>query len=205
MKKCLLILTCVVALSSYLDGQDSAAYHQEILDYRAELNREFKDSSESPLPDENIPNFEGLEFFPVDPGFRIAAQLIRTPESKPFEMPTSTERMARYRRFGLAVFTHDSVTDTLEVYQNLRLQNMEEYRDYLFIPFNDLTNGFDTYGGGRYLDTRVPEGDTLVIDFNKCYNPYCAYNSRYSCPIPPKANFLNMAIRAGVKNYHKEP
>ncbi len=78
-----------------------------------------------------------------------------------------------------------------------------DFENYLFLPFTDLTNGNGTYGGGRYIDLEIPKGDTMVIDFNKSYNPYCAYNGKYSCPIPPKENDLNIAIKAGVKNYSK--
>jgi uncharacterized protein (DUF1684 family) len=72
----------------------------------------------------------------------------------------------------------------------------------LFLPFLDNTNGDTTYGGGRYIDLRIPEGDTIEIDFNKAYNPYCAYNSRYSCPIVPRENYLDTNIEAGVKKFH---
>jgi uncharacterized protein (DUF1684 family) len=90
----------------------------------------------------------------------------------------------------------------LAIYQNVDLVNTAGYEDYLFIPFKDLTNGEDTYGGGRYLDLKIPEGETILIDFNRAYNPYCAYNHNYSCPIPPFENHLKVKIEAGVKKYH---
>ena len=77
----------------------------------------------------------------------------------------------------------------------------EEYRDYLFLPFTDKTNGSETYTGGRYIDLSIPEGDTLEINFNKAYNPYCAYNPKYSCPIVPGVNALDTEVRAGVKAF----
>ena len=73
--------------------------------------------------------------------------------------------------------------------------------DYLFLPFTDLTSGVDTYGGGRYIDQKIPEGNSIIIDFNQSYNPYCAYNPRYSCPIPPPENDLLIEIMAGVKDF----
>jgi uncharacterized protein (DUF1684 family) len=79
----------------------------------------------------------------------------------------------------------------------------EEYRDYLFLPFADLTNGEETYGGGRYLDLTIPTGNTILLDFNKAYNPYCAYNPKYSCPLVPKQNRLDIPIIAGVKAFKK--
>ena len=78
---------------------------------------------------------------------------------------------------------------------------IKELKDYLFLPFMDLTNGVSSYGGGRFLDLKIPEGESIIIDFKKAYNPYCAYNHRYSCPVPPDANHLNIEIPAGVKAY----
>lgn len=94
----------------------------------------------------------------------------------------------------------------LEVYQSPALMQKEELKDYLFIPFNDLTNYETTYAGGRYLDISRKDikNNQVVIDFNKCYNPYCAYASGYSCPIPPAANKLNAKIEAGEKMFGKE-
>ena len=76
-----------------------------------------------------------------------------------------------------------------------------EYEDYLFLPFTDKTNGDSSYGGGRYLDLKLPEGDSIIIDFNQAYNPYCAYNDKYSCPVPPKSNNLDIEVLAGVKTF----
>ena len=80
-------------------------------------------------------------------------------------------------------------------------EDKDEYKDYLFLPFTDLTNGDTTYGGGRYIDMRIPEKNTIILDFNQSYNPYCAYGGNYSCPIPPAENNLDIAITAGVKKF----
>ncbi len=89
----------------------------------------------------------------------------------------------------------------LLAYQNLDLlKNKPEYRK-LFVPFNDYTNGVSSYGGGRYLDIDIPAGDKTIIDFNFAYNPYCAYHDRWSCPIPPSENNLDIEVEAGVKSY----
>jgi uncharacterized protein (DUF1684 family) len=89
------------------------------------------------------------------------------------------------------------------VYQNAELVRKNTYVNYLFLPFSDLTSGNETYIGGRYIDLRIPYGDTIAIDFNQAYNPYCAYNRKYSCPIVPLENDLPIAIRAGVKKFHE--
>jgi len=101
----------------------------------------------------------------------------------------------------LVVFSLDGKDCTLNVYQSQSMLASEEYKDYLFLPFNDLTNSAESYGGGRYVEVKIPT-DTpgeIVIDFNKAYNPYCAYSEGYSCPIPPAANKLDVEIRAGVR------
>ena len=168
--------------------------------YRATLNAEFTNPEESPLTDEDLADFRELPFYPIVTNFCVIATFERV-EAEPFEMTTTTERKPVYKVFGRATFILGSDTLVLHIYQNLKLIEREEYRDYLFLPFTDLTNGEDTYPGGRYIDLRIPDGDTIIIDFNKAYNPYCAYNYKYSCPIPPKENAMDVRIEAGVK-YH---
>ena len=89
----------------------------------------------------------------------------------------------------------------MNVYQNQELIKQEGFENYLFLPFSDETNGIESYGGGRYIDLRIPESNKLIIDFNSAYNPYCAYNDKYSCPIVPRENYLRTRIEAGVKKF----
>ena len=167
------------------------------------MNALFADDEESPLTDEDRATFQGLEFFPFDPGFRVTAQLEFHEDSEPFLMKTTTDRLPVYKLFATARFTLKGRDCALEIYQSQDLIQDPEFSDYLFLPFTDSSNGNDSYGGGRYLDLSVPEGDEMIIDFNKAYNPYCAYNSEYSCPLPPAANHLDLAVTAGVKAYGK--
>ena len=176
---------------------------QDILNFQQELNEEFRNPDTSPLPDRYRKDFEGLSFFKPDSNFRVEARFVRTPEAVPFLMPTTTGRKSKEVVYGLASFSLNGAVFELEVYQNQELMLQEEYRDYLFLPFLDNTNGEETYGGGRYIDLSIPEGDTLIIDFNKSYNPYCAYNKKYSCPIVPRVNYLNTEVTAGVKAFKK--
>ena len=118
-------------------------------------------------------------------------------------MPTTTDRMPIYVKYGEAYFELEGQSFKLNIYQNQELITKAEYVDYLFIPFTDATNGETSYGGGRYLDLRIPTGKTITLNFNKSYNPYCAYNGKYSCPIPPSENDISVAILAGVKAYKK--
>jgi uncharacterized protein len=172
-----------------------------ILKFQQELNAEFKNPDSSPLPDRYRKDFEALDFFPADTSYVVVARLERTPEALPFLMPTNTERTSEEVVYGIAHFQLNGKDFRLEVYQNPELMQQQKYEDYLFLPFTDLTNGNETYGGGRYLDLEIPEGDTLVIDFNKAYNPYCVYNKKFSCPLVPKVNHLNTRVLAGVKDF----
>lgn len=184
-----------------LSAQES--YESKVIDWRNELNQEFKSKEDSPLDKKDFRRFKELDFFPINDKYVIKASLELTPEAQPFKMPTSTSRTPIYVRYAIARFSLDGQELVLSLYRNDPPPKDEEYKNYLFVPFTDNTNGETSYGGGRYLDVRIPEGDTLEIDFNKAYNPYCAYSDRYSCPIPPRENNLNIAIEAGVKVFKK--
>lgn len=172
-------------------------------DYQQHLNSEFADKETSPLTEEDIQSFKSLEFFEIDESYIVEATFKRTESQLPFVMPTTTERKPIYVKYGELTFTLKDEEFTLNVYQSQRLVSDPKYKDYLFIPFTDLTNGETTYGGGRYLDFKIPNSLKVTIDFNKAYNPYCAYNGIYSCPIPPEENNLPIKIEAGVKKYKK--
>jgi len=176
----------------------------DILEFQKELNESFKDPETSPLPDRYRKDFGALDFFNPDTSYVVKAKFVRTPDAVPFLNPTTTERKTEEVVYGIAHFTLNGKEHQLEVYQSLDLVDQEEYKDYLFLPFLDETNGNETYGGGRYIDLTIPNGDTLVIDFNKAYNPYCVYNKKYSCPLVPRQNYLRTNVRAGVKNFLKD-
>ena len=178
-------------------------YDNLIQNHRDELHHEFLDTAETPLTDEGLEIFNGLDYFKIDSLYRVSSMLLRTPDEKIFEMQTSTDRLPEYLKYGSAEFTLNGKKLKLNVYQNVKLVQNEEYKDYLIIPFRDSTSGETTYGGGRYIETEIPKGDILIIDFNKAFNPYCAYNHKYSCPIPPLENTLEIAIKAGEKSYTK--
>ncbi|OMP30363.1 DUF1684 domain-containing protein [Mangrovimonas sp. DI 80] len=172
--------------------------------FQKKLNAEFRDATMSPLTDEDRKDFKGLSFFEVDSSYVVSATLHRTPDSLWFLMKTTTDRESKERVYGVLKFELKGTSYELKVYQGEELMTQEGFEDYLFLPFLDNTNGDESYGGGRYIDLRIPEGDSLTIDFNKAYNPYCAYNARYSCPIVPRDNYLNTEIKAGVKAYKKK-
>lgn len=177
-------------------------YEKEIQSFQNEMNTEFADSAKSPLSTTDRLKFSKLDFYNTDTNYKITAKFIRTPYELPFAMKTTTTRAPMYVKYGEAIFKLKGTDCKLNIYQNIDLTKKEGYEDYLFLPFNDLTNGDESYGGGRYIDLKTTDSETIIIDFNKAYNPYCAYNHKYSCPIPPSENNLNIEIKAGVKKYH---
>lgn len=197
MKNLFLILLLVTS-SVYAQDKNK----QSSLEYQQQLNIEFADSLTSPLTEEDRSHFKALEFFSIDKKYIVEAVLIRTKKEKTFQMKTSTDRTPLYKKYGELHFTLEGKEMKLNVYQNIDLIKLQDYKDYLFLPFSDLTNGKESYIGGRYIDMRIPQGHKVTIDFNKAYNPYCAYNYEYSCPIVPLENDLNIEIKAGVKKFH---
>ncbi|WP_244543040.1 DUF1684 domain-containing protein [Aquimarina amphilecti] len=192
----------LILFFGHVMAQDSTTI-KKILTFQEELNKEFASEEESPLTPKDFKTFKELDFFDIDTTYSITAKFIRTPYETPFIMKTTTDREPVYVKYGEAHFMLQDREWILNVYQNQGLKTQPEYEDYLFLPFTDLTNGETSYGGGRFIDLKIPDADTIVIDFNKAYNPYCAYSARYSCPIPPEENHLELEIPVGVKKYNK--
>jgi len=174
-----------------------------LTEFQKELNAFYKDASKSPLKKKDLKNFKGLDFYKFDSTYVVKAKFKRTPNEKPFKMKTTTDRLPNYVKFGIIEFQLEGKTHELNIYQNLDILDDEGYEDYLFLPFLDNTNGEGSYAGGRYVEARIPEGNILVIDFNKAYNPYCSYNDKYSCPIVPRENYIDANVFAGVKAFDK--
>jgi len=204
MKKHSLLLILLVSLAACSQKKEIFNdYTASIKEFQFELNTKYADKDESPLIEKDLKEFKALDFFTIDSTYKINAKFELNENPIFFEMPTTTERKPIYKTYGKATFVIDGKELVLHIYQNQDLIKMPEYKNHLFIPFTDLTNSNGTYGGGRYIDLEIPEGDTIVIDFNRAYNPYCAYNHKYSCPIPPRENDLSVAIKAGVKDFGK--
>ena len=197
-----IVLICFLLPITVLGQQ----YDDSILAYRSYYKQEFIAEEHSPLKGNDTAN---LRFYKPDKRYRVQAQLTITPDSPAFDMPTHSGKTKKFRQYGIARFTMHDTTITLCVYQNLKLLEEEKYKNHLFIPFTDATGYIETYAGGRYIDLETTDikNNNLVIDFNKCYNPYCAYAEGYNCPIPPVENRIPIAIKAGEKMYvgkHKE-
>jgi uncharacterized protein len=146
----------------------------------------------------------GLQFYPIDTSYLKTTRVERIYEAPWFAMETSGKIKKTFRVYALVHFTINSKPYRLTVYQSQQLMQSEEYKDYLFIPFTDLSNGEQTYENGRYIDIRMADLENLpfLLDFNKAYNPYCAYVSNvYNCPVPPEENRLTVSIAAGEKKF----
>lgn len=171
----------------------------EVKKFQDELNAEYLNPKETPLRGDNFINFKGHPFFPFDLKYRVTAKFTKTKNTKPFEIPTSSGKTKMYKEYGKATFELEGKSYTLALYQSVDLLKQKKYKDYLFLPFRDATNEKETYGGGKYMDLKIPKGNTIVLDFNKSYQPFCAYNAYdYNCPIVPEENKLPVEIRAGV-------
>lgn len=171
---------------------------------RAKKEFEFTDSLNSPFTKEEIQHHKGFNYFDIDETYKITAKFTVDTSNLPFEMPTTTERKPVYRIYGYLDFTIKDTLLKLTAYQNMDYISHPDYGTYLFVPFTDLTNGISTYGGGRYLDIDIPKSNICELDFNSAYNPYCAYSKRWSCPLVPFENHLNINVLAGEKKYKKE-
>lgn len=204
MKKIMLLSCLFIGITSC--NKNKQSYTDEIKQFQYELNVEYNNPKTSPLTKEDIKTFKSLDFFPIDKKYRVNATLNYSPNSPIMEMQTSTTEVQLYKKFATATFLLNGKKFHLNLYQSQELMSNPEFADYLFLPFNDLSNGTLTYGGGRFLDLKLPpkNAKTIIIDFNKAYNPYCAYSHRFSCPIPPKENSLEIEILAGVKAYKKD-
>jgi uncharacterized protein (DUF1684 family) len=175
--------------------------------YQQKLNSVFKDASKSPLKSKDLKTFKGLDFYPIDSSYIITASIEKTPDSPFLAMPTNTDEKSYYRKFGMLTFTLKGKEMQLTLYESLEESENPIFEDYLFLPFTDETSGGDSYGGGRYMDvfkSGINTNGTVELNFNNTYNPYCAYNVDYSCPLTPRNNHLNIEILAGVKDFKKQ-
>ena len=201
-----LALSAIFACAAFFSAAQNAdtAYNAQISAHRQHYKTEFIGKPRSPLTAQDTGL---LDFYAPNSAWRLSAHLTLTPESPPFDLLTYSGLTRLYRQYGILQFEQSGQPHTLRIYQNLTLMAKDSaYSDYLFLPFKDATNGQATYGGGRYLDflTGDMQGEVLALDFNKAYNPYCAYSDGYNCPIPPKENHLTLEVLAGEKVFRGE-
>ena len=165
---------------------------------RKEKDHWFREDHDSPIPHEARHGFRGLRYYPVDPGLRFRVRLAVFPEQEVLTFPTSKGTEQQYFRHGFFEFPVEGQTIRLNAYKAVHSHGRHES---LFVPFRDATSGKETYGAGRYLDLEVEPSGVYDLDFNRAYNPYCAYSDDYVCPLPPPENWFPVPIRAGEKTW----
>jgi uncharacterized protein len=198
----LLIVVGIIAFIIYSftgSEETSEQYITEIEKERKEKDSFMKDGEESPFKTAAEP-LTSLKYFKPDIKYRINADLEPVQDKKVRLLPTSDGKEKRYLEYAYASFKLDGIENKLLI---LEVMDPGPYKGTLFLAFADETSARETYGAGRYLDIKkVPGASTVSLDFNKAYNPYCAYSENFSCPFPPKENVLKVAIKAGEMNYH---
>lgn len=170
-----------------------------VYQWQENKNQTFRDPELSPLLLKDKKVFESLRFFEPSQQFQVRAIFEKNTRPVVIELLTNTQRIEKQIIYGWLIFELEDKEFRLAVYQNVETKD-----DYLFLPFADQTSGFDTYGGGRYIDLSAPLSDTIQLDFNKAYNPYCVYNKKFSCPLVPEENYLEYPIRAGELDFKSE-
>jgi hypothetical protein len=195
MKKTILsILLLIISLLSFAQSsyQDSLkAYIKNYIDQHEVVKGDDKKS---------------MRFFDINKNYRVVASFEKVDNAQWFQMATSGKMKKLYRVYGVVTFRINDTLLHLNLYQSQSLMQMNDYKNLLFLPFTDVTSGIESYEGGRYIDLNIDDiqNNQVMIDFNKAYNPYCAYvTGVYNCPIPPHENHLPVAIRAGEKAYGK--
>ena len=178
-----------------------SVYQNEIITERHEKDEELESRKHSPLQKVDRKAFSHLNYFDVDEGWNKTADFSLIIDGEVLDIMTSIGKVKQFQTYGMITFNNGQRMDTLYAYKRIWPEGyVSPYPPPLFLPFKDLTTGEETYGGGRYLDINIPEGDgEIELDFNRCYNPYCAYGGGFSCPIPPTVNFVDVKVWAGEK------
>lgn len=201
----LFIFASLVALAGLIyfslkGGMSEIEFTEAIATERKEKTDFLKNDKSSPFAT-LTEEFKEPNYFKPDFNYRVNAKLTPIQNKNVIVLATSDGKEQKYLEYAHATFNLDGVDCRLLI---LEVMEMGPQRGKLFLAFADNTSGKETYGGGRYLDIKkVPAATSIVLDFNKAYNPYCAYNDSYSCPFPPSENVLKVAIRAGEMSYHE--
>jgi uncharacterized protein (DUF1684 family) len=191
-----LIIIIIISIYSLALKAEVTDYDEKIIAHRTERDIWFSNDFNSPFQVTNTP-FKRISYYEPDPKYLVHAKVIKAVTPDSVVLITNTGESQVYEIYGNALFEIANTTCLLQL-----LKAPES--DQLFLPFMDKTSGNTTYGAGRYLDLDMPGNDSIIIDFNLAYSPYCAYTEVYSCPFPPKANVLSVAIEAGEKSYPKD-
>jgi len=193
------VILVITVFYSFQGSQDETAYTEEIKKEREEKDRFMRNSPESPFAKAKD-KYDELKYFPPDINYRVIADLEPIKEKKTVILTTNDGKDQRYIEYAHARFKLHGTNNRLLI---LEIADMGPARGKLFLAFGDETSARETYGAGRYLDvTKTPGSSTIKLDFNLAYNPYCAYDESFTCPLPPRENILSVPIKAGEKSYH---
>ncbi|MCU0401237.1 MAG: DUF1684 domain-containing protein [Algoriphagus sp.] len=199
----IIVVTSMVVLAAvaymFTAAESPEAYIEKVEKERERQFKFIKFNVESPLNEEQRRSFQLLTFYDINPLYRVKARLIPIENKKVREVPLTDGSKEKYIEHSYAEFELGGQTNKLLLLQSVKETDMRNF----FLAFADETSGKETYGGGRFLNVRQDGKNSITIDFNLAYNPYCAYNPDYACPLPPKENLMTIAIEAGEKNYDK--
>ncbi len=195
----------IVVFGSTVFAQEEQ-YLVAVKRFQQARSRQFKTAGESPLKKKYLKDFNNFSYYDINPAYRVTAHFTPAPDQTPVEMPTFYgNRSVKHIKRGTLNFTLNGKEYTLNVYQRAEDQTAggkeKIASSYAFVPFRDLTNGSDTYEGGRYIDLAKTITETVTLDFNLAYTPDCAYNNRFICPVPPDDNRLDTRVETGEKVY----
>jgi len=200
----LLLLTfCARVGEPMVSPPAPAAYGETVAAERAAKDRRFQEAPDTPLLAADLPGFRGLDYWPVDPSWRYAGPIERYPRPEPFTIISTTGKERPCERWGRLAFARDGRTHVLQVYRLLDGGDIPGVAG-LFLPFTDATTGKESYPAGRYVDLEEEAPGRYVVDFNRAYNPLCAYGApeRYACPVTPAENRLAVRVEAGERGWH---
>ena len=193
-------LALMITSGSWAQTHD---YQEESAAYRRQLSDTYKSGENKVLKGRQLKEFGHLNFYEFDPAFVVEARFEALSNDEVIQVATSTDRMGRYTKYGYLHFELKGKPFKLLVLESPSLKDDPEYYNYLSVFFTDQTNGHGSYKMGRYMELRSPLKEPVMLNFNNTYNPYCAYSERFSCPIPPKENHLEIKVTAGVKEGFK--
>ncbi|HEX8221328.1 MAG TPA: DUF1684 domain-containing protein [Chloroflexia bacterium] len=181
---------------------DDDGARRQLEAFRRQKDKFFSENPDSPILPEEKGQFSGLKYYPIDLAYRVMARLVSEPHPGIFRVQTTTGGHKEYARVGRLEFELNGQRLSLTAFMPPADEPLHGNR--LFVPFRDRTSGKETYGAGRYLDLNKKATEEYVLDFNRAYNPYCAYSPYYSCPLPPGENNLPVEVRAGELMYHED-
>ncbi len=191
---------CLLAILVWCLGSTAeASCLDSLAEHRAQIETDYLKSADSPFDKELKAGFAGFSYFAGDSAFCVPAEFELSANAKVFAMPSFNGKTLPFRKYGVFHFQLGGARRSLGAYQRMDLPT--DQRQWVLVPFRDLTTGHETYGGGRYLQVDLPLPAHLTLDFNRAFNPLCAYKSVFTCPIPPAENWLKLRIPAGEKTY----